>query len=323
MMFARFALAAATILPLSLSAADPGASTPATDTISRTDLTTLRAKAEGGDTNAQYQLGLAFAQGLQTPKDATEAFVWLTLAAEGGSGGRALQVLLETLPQSQVAAGRRRLEALRAANPMLRAVASTPVVPAPNQSPIIAAPPRQSAPSSPLIPAPATPTVTPGEFKAMQDQLATALQDKRQLSAELSTAWQELEQLKAKLAQRPDTSGAVAATQAQLQQSQATLQTQSNELAAARTEVARLQTQLTTARDSLAAQNASAASASDAAANLHRERTAHAATQAAVTQLKTQLNEAAASRAMLERDLMARLSAADRAQSAATKRIAA
>ena len=123
MMFARFALAAATILPLCLTAADQGAATPAADQTSRTDLTTLRAKAEGGNTNAQYQLGLAFAQGLQTPKDPAEAFVWLTLAAEGGSGGRALQVLLETLPQSQVAAGRRRLEALRAANPMLRAVA--------------------------------------------------------------------------------------------------------------------------------------------------------------------------------------------------------
>ena len=39
-------------------------------------------KAEGGDTQAQYQLGLAFAQGLQTPKDPAEAFAWLTLAAD-------------------------------------------------------------------------------------------------------------------------------------------------------------------------------------------------------------------------------------------------
>jgi nucleoid-associated protein YgaU len=329
MMFARFALAAASLFPLILTAADSGALAPAvTEPIARLDLTSLRAKADGGDANAQYQLGLAYAQGLQTPKDPVEAFAWLTLAAESGAGGRALQVLLETLPQAQVANGRRRLEALRAGNPVLRPVAATPLVPAPTPSPIIAAPARQAAASSPLIPAPATPIVTPGEFKAMQDQLATALQDKRQLSAELSAAWKEIEQLKAQLAQRPDpanTATASAATaaaatpQAQLQQAQSALSTQAGELNTARAEVARLQAQLGTLRESLATQTASAATAGDAAAALLRERKAHAATQSAGAQLKTQLNEAAASRAMLERDLMSRLSASDRAQSAAVE----
>lgn len=324
MMFARFALAAASLVPPLLTAADSGGLAPAvTEPIARIDLTSLRAKADGGDANAQYQLGLAYAQGLQTPKDPVEAFAWLTLAAESGAGGRALQVLLETLPQAQVANGRRRLEALRAANPVLRPVSATPLVPAPTPSPIIAAPTRQAAASSPLIPAPATPTITPGEFKAMQDQLATALQDKRQLSAELSAAWKEIEQLKAQLAQRPapanTATAATAAAQAQLQQAQSALSTQAGELNAARSEVARLQAQLAALRESLATQTASAATAGDAAAALHRERNAHAATQSAVAQLKIQLNEAAASRAMLERDLMARLSASDRAQSAAVE----
>lgn len=312
---ARYAFAAATFFPLIANAADPAATATAAAQI---DLTTLRARAEGGDTNAQYQLGLAYAQGLQTPKEPVEAFAWLTIAAEGGAGGRSLQLLVETMSQTQLANGRRRVETLRAANPLLRAVAATPLLPAPAPSPIIAAPTRQASPTSPLIPAPAAPPVTPAEFKAMQDQLATAQQDKRQLSTELSAAWQEIAQLKAQLAARPETSPTAAATQSQLQQAQTTLSTQANELAAARSEVARLQAQLTTVQQTLATQTATAASASEAATALHQERVAHAGTQKSVAQLKTQLNEAAASRAMLERDLMTRLSASDRAQSVAT-----
>lgn len=315
MMSARLALVALPLLPFSLPAADTV--TPAARPATATDLTALRARAEGGDINAQYQLGLAYAQGLQTPKDPVEAYAWLTVAAENGAGGPALHTLLETLPQAQVANGRRRLEALRATNPLLRAAGGAPLLPAPSPSPVIAAPSRQPAPGSPLIPAPTTPAISPAEIKNLQDQLAAAQQDKRQLSTELSAAWKEIEQLKARPEARPESG--VPSAAAQLEQANAALAKQAGDLAAARADAARLQEQLETTRASLAALTATAASAGDAATALQRERTAHAAAQASLAQLKTQLNEAAAGRAMLERDLLARLSAADRAQSATTE----
>src|SRR4051812_18603461 len=58
------------------------------------DLPALRAKAERGNAIAQYNLGLAYMQGRQTNADLVEAFVWLTLAADTGSTGKALETLV-------------------------------------------------------------------------------------------------------------------------------------------------------------------------------------------------------------------------------------
>ena len=78
------------------------------------EIVSLRAKAERGNTLAQYNLGLAYAQGQLVPADPPEAFVWLSLASENGSTGKALDEILGTLSDPQLAEGRRRLSEYRA-----------------------------------------------------------------------------------------------------------------------------------------------------------------------------------------------------------------
>ncbi len=78
------------------------------------ELASLRAKAEKGNSIAQYNLGLTYLAGQDVPADWPEAFVWLTLAAENGTTGKALQNLTEEMSSPQLAEGRRRLAALRA-----------------------------------------------------------------------------------------------------------------------------------------------------------------------------------------------------------------
>lgn len=78
------------------------------------ELASLRAKAEKGNSVAQYNLGLTYLAGQDVPADWPEAFVWLTLAAENGTTGKALQNLTEEMSSPQLAEGRRRLAALRA-----------------------------------------------------------------------------------------------------------------------------------------------------------------------------------------------------------------
>jgi TPR repeat protein len=48
------------------------------------DLAALRAKAEAGDVQSQFQLGIRFTQGYDVPKDIFEAVKWFTMAAENG-----------------------------------------------------------------------------------------------------------------------------------------------------------------------------------------------------------------------------------------------
>ena len=66
-------LAAALALPLAPLGAADAALPPA--------IASLRQKAESGNAIAQYNLGLAYAQGRDIPADLPEAFVWLSLAA--------------------------------------------------------------------------------------------------------------------------------------------------------------------------------------------------------------------------------------------------
>lgn len=70
------------------------------------EITALRPKAERGNAIAQYNLGLAYAQGRGIPTDLAEAFVWLTLASESGSTGKALETLLGTINADQLAGAR-------------------------------------------------------------------------------------------------------------------------------------------------------------------------------------------------------------------------
>src|SRR5687767_11892400 len=78
-----------------LTAADSAAPTAATPVRQEpAEISSLRAKAERGNSIAQYNLGLAYAQGRQVPADFPEAFAWLTIASQSGSRGRALDALL-------------------------------------------------------------------------------------------------------------------------------------------------------------------------------------------------------------------------------------
>jgi LysM repeat protein len=77
------------------------------------ELAAVRAKAEAGNAVAQYNLGLAYMQGRDIPADLPEAFVWLSLATENGSTGRALDTLVARLTPEQLETGRARLAARR------------------------------------------------------------------------------------------------------------------------------------------------------------------------------------------------------------------
>lgn len=79
------------------------------------EVSLLRAKAEKGNALAQYNLGLAYAEGQGVPVDLPEAFVWLSLASENGSTGKALDTVLGNITDQQLTEGRRRLAACRAA----------------------------------------------------------------------------------------------------------------------------------------------------------------------------------------------------------------
>ncbi len=78
------------------------------------ELASLREKAERGNAVAQYNLGLAYAQGRDAPLDRPEAYAWLSLAAEKGTTGKALESLLSTLTPAQLAEGEQRLAQHRA-----------------------------------------------------------------------------------------------------------------------------------------------------------------------------------------------------------------
>jgi chromosome segregation ATPase len=126
------------------------------------ELAALVAKAEKGNAIAQYNVGLAYAEGRGVEVDRVAAFYWLSLAQQNGARGKALDDLTPKLSADELAAARARLAAVGAAP------AETNTAPAP---------------------------------AAASRELSQALADKQQLSAELAAAWKEVEQLKSQLAQ--------------------------------------------------------------------------------------------------------------------------
>ncbi|MCC6416565.1 MAG: LysM peptidoglycan-binding domain-containing protein [Opitutaceae bacterium] len=90
------------------------------------ELTALRTKAEKGNSIAQYNLGLAYLAGRDAPADWPEAYVWLTLAAENGTTGKALQTLVEQMSPAQLDEGRRRLATARVAVDQIATPAPAP-----------------------------------------------------------------------------------------------------------------------------------------------------------------------------------------------------
>lgn len=183
-----------------------------------TEVASLRAKAERGNALAQYNLGLAYYQGQLVPADLPEAFAWLSLAAENGSTGKALDHVLGTITDQQLAAGRKRLEECRAA------VAAHAPSTLPGRNPLrkpanrsFSLTPLAGAPSTPAAdPAPATETIVlkspgltrPGE--PAPDDLTQSRTENIQLKAELARAQvmikeqsQTIAQLQDALALRP------------------------------------------------------------------------------------------------------------------------
>jgi chromosome segregation ATPase len=92
----------------------------------------LRAKAASGNAIAQYNLGIAYADASDPVSDLSEAYAWLTLAAERGSNQAALNALLPRLSSAQLTEGKRRLEEKRAQ--IARAAEQSPFVTPGNQS---------------------------------------------------------------------------------------------------------------------------------------------------------------------------------------------
>jgi LysM repeat protein len=193
----------------------------------------LRVKAEHGNAIAQYNLGLDYLQGRQGEPDLVEAFVWLTLASEAGSTGKALDMVLDSLTPNQLEEGKRRLEMLRATNPLIRPVTTKPVAKSPAQ------------PEPPRTPPPAV--VDPA--KHLAEQLSSATSQSRRLSAELTSARQQLEEQHTALAMRDARINALEPAQAALNQAQAALAGQTKEISASRAELARSRTDVTTARE--------------------------------------------------------------------------
>ena len=137
-----------------------------------TDIGSLRAKAEKGNAVAQYNLGLAYAEGREVPRDFVEAYVWLSLAAETGTTGKALGTLLGEMSADQLTAGKSRLNERRAAIPGV--VSAHPLAAARSAAPAVAA-----AQASPEASAPAADRLATleRELGALRDEKAKWDQD--------------------------------------------------------------------------------------------------------------------------------------------------
>ena len=127
------------------------------------DIGPLRAKAEEGNSVAQYYLGLVYAEGRAVPKDLVEAYVWLSLAAENGSNGIPLGMLMAEMSPDQLAAARFRLDERRRTTPS--------VVSVPRAEGLAASSGDQPA--------------------ALEREIAGFRLDQAKLSDELAAAWKE------------------------------------------------------------------------------------------------------------------------------------
>ncbi|HRE84586.1 MAG TPA: hypothetical protein PLN52_26325, partial [Opitutaceae bacterium] len=128
----------------------------------------LKARAERGDSIAQYNLGIAYADPTEPIADYAEAYTWLSLAAERGANQKALTTLVTQLSPDQVAEAKRRLESRRAT---LARVATSTVI-----TPVVDTPPAAAS----------TATAPSADLSNLQ-------KEKKQLSDELAAAWRETE----------------------------------------------------------------------------------------------------------------------------------
>lgn len=154
------------------------------------EIAAMRAKAEQGNALAQYNLGLAYSTGQQVTANHAEAFAWLSLAAENGTTGKALDDLLANLTDRELAEGRQRYAQYRAAVTARASQATatretgrrsgprgfslTPVTPAkpePAPGPAVTHPPEETEPPAP---SPSTPAALQAENARLRAALARA-----------------------------------------------------------------------------------------------------------------------------------------------------
>jgi len=118
-------------------------------------------KARRGNGIAQYNLGLAYAEGRGTPADPLEAFVWLTLARDNGSRGRALDNLLASFDRDTLALAEKRLNERR----IELGLRPEPTTPEPAAAPVEKTPAASPTTLGPVVvatPAPAAPKPSAG-----------------------------------------------------------------------------------------------------------------------------------------------------------------
>ena len=150
------------------------------------EITALRSKAEKGNALAQYNLGLAYADGRGVAADKIEAFVWLSLARESGTRGRTLDNLIASMDKDSLADARQRL-----ADQKALVSGNIPVVTTAKSEPEVVTTVKTTG-AAYLSPD----TVAVGkDAPAISTQIATLTADKKQLSEELAKAWKEIEGL--------------------------------------------------------------------------------------------------------------------------------
>ncbi len=211
-----------------------GGLSPARADAESAEIAALRAKAEKGNGLAQYNLGLGYTQGRGVSVDLTEAFVWLSLAAENGTTGKALETVMGKLTDEQLAEAKQRLIARRIALSSMPAMPAagatrvggavkastggfnlsrpaTPAAPSPDDSaPKTTSLDPQASPVPPPAPPPAEPArklAPPVADQNLRDPTTGLLQiigtlrdEKQQLGIELAQARSELEKNRANLA---------------------------------------------------------------------------------------------------------------------------
>ena len=142
------------------------------------EVASLRAKAVKGNGIAQYNLGLAYAQGRGIAADQIEAFVWLSLAGENGARGRALDSVIASLDKTSLETAQKRL-AERKATLGVRAAPATSVPARAETAPETVTRPTPATPAAPAaaVPAPAQPGDDAGiaAMRAERDALAARI----------------------------------------------------------------------------------------------------------------------------------------------------
>ena len=196
-------------------------------------LAEMKAKAESGDSIAQYNLGVAYADPADPLFNGAEAYAWLTLAGEQGANLEVLQRLLERLSPAQLAEGKRLLDTRRAeltarareASPFVGATATAAATAA---ATIVTSIPTPATPSSDRFPARANDAAKEAalaKLAELNQQLAARDQRIAALEAELADAKAKTasREMQAQLAAKAQLLAASDAARATLSQQNAAL----------------------------------------------------------------------------------------------------